>query len=83
MPAIEGGAEEQPAGGAENEQPGADVTEGQPSAEESEQLDVASFIDGLAVLFSYGWLACGVLLLLAIPIVLYVFNRWGRRRRQT
>jgi hypothetical protein len=92
LPAIEAGAEEQPAEGdpaeeqpstaAEGEQPAPVESEASALAAESEQADLASFIDGLVVLFGYGWLACGVLLLLAIPIGLLLFNRWGRRRRQ-
>jgi hypothetical protein len=77
-----GGKPEQPAE-QEAEQPPAEPSEALPPAAESDQVDWARFIDGLTVIFSYIWLACGVLLLLAVPIGLILFNRWGRRRRQS
>ena len=83
LPAIEAGAEEQPAVEPEGDVPPVGITQGQPSPEESEQVNVAGFIDGLAVLLGYGWLACGVLLLLAVPVGLYLFDRWGHRRRSS
>ena len=93
LPAVEGGGQaEQPAvPPPEAEQPPVLPEAEQPSAPpqpppptvESEEVDLARLIDGLVVMFSYVWLVCGVLLLLAIPIGLVLFNRWGRRRRQS
>lgn len=91
LPAVEGGGEqpgepppeaEQPPAPAEAEQPPEAPPEAPAPVEESDEANLARLIDGLAVLLSYGWLACGVLLLLAVPLGLILFNRWGRRRRQ-
>jgi hypothetical protein len=88
LPAIEGGAEtarvedarpqEEPTAG-----PGTDEPASEAEAVGTDEADLASFIDGMAVLFSYGWLACGVLLLLAVPVGILLVNRWGRRRRRS
>ena len=83
LPAIEtGGKPEQPAE-QEAEQPPAPPPEAPPPATGSEMVDLARLIDGLTVIFGYVWLVCGALLLLAVPIGLILFNRWGRRRRQS
>jgi hypothetical protein len=91
MPAVEAGSERDLP---DSEQTDADevppAAEGQPpeaepdapGLEQAEQNSTARFIDGLVVLFSYGWLACGVLLLLAIPVAVFLIPRWGRRRGQ-
>ena len=90
LPAVEAGSEQQQpaqgqaeAGGqpapAESEQLPEAPPES-PAAEQSDQNSTARFIDGLVVLFSYGWLACGALLLLAIPVAVFLLPRWGRRR---
>lgn len=81
LPAVESGAEQPPAP-AEAEQPPEAPPEAPAPVEESDEANLARLIDGLAVLLSYGWLACGVLLLLAVPLGLFLFNRWGQRRRQ-
>jgi hypothetical protein len=79
---VEGGTQgEQPPEPQTEPQPEV-ATDVQPPAGEDEQTDLVSFIDGLVVLLGYGWLACGVLLLLGIPLGLLLFNRWGRLRRQ-
>jgi len=92
LPVVESDSEpQQPVQGQpETEEPSAPVEPEQPSealaapqeAEQSGQNSTARFIDGLVVLFSYGWLACGVLLLLAIPLAIFLLPRWGRRRGQ-
>lgn len=91
LPAVESGGEqpaepppeaEQPPAPAEAEQPPEAPPEAPAPVEESDEANLARLIDGLAVLLSYGWLACGVLLLLAVPLGLFLFNRWGQRRRQ-
>lgn len=72
LPAVESGGEP----------PAEPPPESPAPVEESDDANLARLIDGLAVLLSYGWLACGVLLLLAVPLGLFLFNRWGQRRRQ-
>jgi hypothetical protein len=82
---VESGGEQPPEPPPEAEQPPAPAEAEQPPEaplEESDEVNLARLIDGLAVLLSYGWLACGVLLLLAVPLGLFLFNRWGQRRRQ-
>jgi len=84
LPAVErGGQAEQPPAPPEADQPPAPPPQPPPSAEEAEEIDLARLIDGLVVIFSYIWLTCGVVLLLTIPVVLVLLNRWGRRRRQS
>lgn len=91
LPAVESGGEqpaepppeaEQPPAPAEAEQPPEAPPDAPAPVEESDEANLARLIDSLAVLLSYGWLACGVLLLLAVPLGLFLFNRWGQRRRQ-
>lgn len=92
LPAVEGGAQESPlpSPGPVSEAP---VAEAEPvqasdaesadvSPEEDERAELALLIDSLAVLASYVWLGCGVLLLLLVPIGIVLLNRWGQRRRQ-
>jgi hypothetical protein len=84
---VESGGEQPAEPPPEAEQPPAPAEAEQPPdapapVEESDEANLARLIDGLAVLLSYGWLACGVLLLLAVPLGLFLFNRWGQRRRQ-
>jgi uncharacterized membrane protein len=79
---VEAGVQPEQQTGPEVEQPAAAPSEAPPAATGSEAVDLARLIDGLTVIFSYVWLACGVLLLLTVPIALVLFNRWGRRKRQ-
>lgn len=82
LPAVETGAQPRQPAGPEAEQPPAVPSEAPPAATGSEAIDLARLIDGLTVIFSYVWLACGALLLLTVPIALVLFNRWGRRKGQ-
>jgi len=90
LPAVESGSkQQQPAQGqVDSGDPPASAASEQlpeeppesPAAEQGDQNSAARFIDGLVVLFSYGWLACGALLLLAIPVAVFLLPRWARRR---
>jgi len=78
LPVLESGGEpEQPASPADRE---VVATQGL-SVESNDRPDTAQIIDGLVVIFSYVWLACGALLLLLVPVGLLLMNRWGKRQR--